>query len=51
MSPQDVLDKLFPPLTKERKDKVLGLCQRAKVDVNAVLALMSDYQREQWEKL
>ena len=47
MTPQDIIDKLFVPIDKERVQKAQGLAQRAKIDWAVVLAAMTDEQRQQ----
>lgn len=49
VTPQEVLVKLFPPLDAARKQKTIALCTRQRIDLQAVLALLTPEQRQQWE--
>lgn len=46
MTPQEIIDKLFPPFA-ERVEKAKGMAIRGKVSWKAVLDAMTDEQRAQ----
>ena len=50
MTPQDIIEKLFVPVDKERVQKAQGLALRSKIEWAVVLAAMTDAQREQIER-
>lgn len=47
MTPEEIRDLLFLPISKERIEKAKGNAQRHKIEWQRVLDVMSDYQRQQ----
>ena len=47
MTPEEIRDLLFVPVTKERIEKAKGNALRHKIDWQRVLDAMSDHQRQQ----